>query len=148
MKYNQLCGEKVSALGFGAMRLPLLEDKSIDQEQVQRMTDYAMEHGVNYYDTAYPYHNGYSELSLGQALAKYPRENYLLADKFPGHQHMKKYDCEGIFNESLSKCGVEYFDFYLYHNVCENSFATYTNEEYGIRDFFIEQKKQGRIRHL
>lgn len=148
MKYNQLCGEKVSALGFGAMRLPLLEDKSIDQEQVQRMTDYAMEHGVNYYDTAYPYHNGYSELSLGQALAKYPRESYLLADKFPGHQHMKKYDCEGIFNESLSKCGVEYFDFYLYHNVCENSFATYTNEEYGIRDFFIEQKKQGRIRHL
>lgn len=67
MKYREACGEKVSALGFGTMRLPLLEDGSIDQEQMQRMTDYAMENGVNYYDTAYPYHNGLSELSIGKA---------------------------------------------------------------------------------
>ena len=148
MKYNEACGEKISALAFGTMRLPLLDDGTIDQEQVQKMTDYAFDHGVNYFDTAYPYHNGYSELSIGKALAKYPRESYFLADKFPGHQHMKKYDCEGIFKEQLEKCGVEYFDFYLYHNVCENSFATYTNEDFGIKDFFIEQKKQGKIRHL
>lgn len=148
MKYREACGEKVSALGFGTMRLPLLEDGSIDQEQVQRMTDYAMENGVSYYDTAYPYHNGLSELSIGKALAKYPRDSFLLADKFPGHQHMKKYDCKGIFEEQLEKCGVDYFDFYLYHNVCENSFNTYTNEEYGIKDYFIEQKRLGRIRHL
>lgn len=148
MKYREACGEKVSALGFGTMRLPLLEDGSIDQEQMQRMTDYAMENGVNYYDTAYPYHNGLSELSIGKALAKYPRDSFLLADKFPGHQHMKKYDCKGIFEEQLEKCGVDYFDFYLYHNVCENSFNTYTNEEYGIKDYFIEQKRLGRIRHL
>ena len=148
MKYRAACGEKVSALGFGTMRLPLLEGGAIDQEQVEKMTDYAMEHGVTYYDTAYPYHNGLSELAIGKALAKYPRESFLLADKFPGHQHMKKYDCEGIFNEQLEKCGVDYFDFYLYHNVCENSYATYTNEAYGIRDFFIEQKKLGKIRHL
>lgn len=148
MKYREACGEKVSALGFGTMRLPLLEDGSIDQKQVQKMTDYAMENGVNYYDTAYPYHNGLSELSIGKALAKYPRDSFLLADKFPGHQHMKKYDCKGIFEEQLEKCGVDYFDFYLYHNVCENCFKTYTNEEYGIKDFFIEQKRLGRIRHL
>lgn len=148
MKYREMCGEKVSALGFGAMRLPVLEGSMIDQEQVEKMTDYAMEHGVTYYDTAYPYHNGQSEISIGKALAKYPRESYLLADKFPGHQHMKKYDCEGIFNEQLAKCGVEYFDFYLYHNVCENSYDTYTNEDFGIKEFFIEQKKLGKIRHL
>ena len=148
MKYREACREKVSALGFGTMRLPLLEDGSIDQEQVQRMTDYAMENGVNYYDTAYPYHNGLSEQSIGKALAKYPRDSFLLADKFPGHQHMKKYDCKGIFEEQLEKCRVDYFDFYLYHNVCENSFNTYTNEEYGIKDYFIEQKRLGRIRHL
>lgn len=148
MKYNEACGEKISALGFGTMRLPLLEDGSIDQEQVQRMTDYAYEKGVNYFDTAYPYHNGTSELAIGKALAGYPRESFFLADKFPGHQHMKKYDCKGIFEEQLQKCGVEYFDFYLYHNVCENSFATYTNESYGIKEFFIEEKKNGRIRHL
>lgn len=148
MKYREMCGEKVSALGFGAMRLPLMEDGSIDQAQVEKMTAYAMENGVNYYDTAYPYHNGLSELSIGKALAGYPRESFFLADKFPGHQHMKQYDCKGIFEEQLEKCGVDYFDFYLYHNVCENCFATYTNEEYGIRDYFIEQKKLGKIRHL
>lgn len=148
MKYNEMCGEKVSALGFGTMRLPLNEDGSVDREQVIRMTDYAYENGVNYYDTAYPYHNGTSELAIGEALAKYPRESFFLADKFPGHQHMKKYDCKGIFEEQLEKCGVEYFDFYLYHNVCENSFDTYTNEEYNIREYFIEEKKKGRIRHL
>lgn len=148
MKYREACGEKVSALGFGMMRLPLLEDGSIDQDQVQRMVDYAMEKGVNYYDTAYPYHNGMSELSAGKALSKYQRDSYFLANKFPGHQHMKKYDCKGIFEEQLEKCRVDYFDFYLYHNVCENCYATYTNEEYGIRDYFIEQKKLGRIRHL
>ena len=148
MKYNQACGERISALAFGTMRLPLLEDGSIDQTQVEKMTDYAIENGVNYFDTAYPYHNGYSELSIGKALAKYPRESFMLADKFPGHQHMKKYDCDGIFNEQLEKCGVDYFDFYLYHNVCENSFDTYTDEAHGIREYFIKQKSLGRIRHL
>lgn len=148
MKYNHACGEKISALAFGTMRLPLLEDGSIDQTQVEKMTDYAIENGVNYFDTAYPYHNGYSELSIGKALAKYPRKSFLLADKFPGHQHMKQYDCDGIFNEQLEKCGVDYFDFYLYHNVCENSFDTYTDKAHGIRDYFIKQKSLGRIRHL
>jgi predicted aldo/keto reductase-like oxidoreductase len=117
MKYREACGEKVSALGFGTMRLPLLEDGSIDQEQMQRMTDYAMENGVNYYDTAYPYHNGLSELSIGKALEKYPRDSFLLADKFPGHQHMKKYDCKGIFEEQL--CCVASDDHDAGSNRCE-----------------------------
>ncbi|MCR5474106.1 MAG: aldo/keto reductase [Lachnospiraceae bacterium] len=148
MKYDLLCGEKVSALGFGAMRLPFMEDGSIDQAQVEAMTAHAMENGVNYFDTAYPYHNGLSEISIGKALAKYPRDSFLLADKFPGHQFMKKYDCEGIFNEQLAKCGVDYFDFYLLHNIYENSLATYMNKDYGIVDYFLKQKELGRIKHL
>ncbi|MCR4669150.1 MAG: aldo/keto reductase [Clostridia bacterium] len=148
MKYSEACGEKISKLAFGTMRLPLLEDGSIDQEQVERMTDYAMANGVNYYDTAYPYHNGYSEIAIGKALSKYPRESFKLVTKFPGHQFMKEYDCEGIFEEQLAKCGVDYFDFYLLHNIYENSFDTYRNEAFGIVDYFVKQKELGRIRHL
>ena len=148
MIYSEACGEKISKLAFGTMRLPLLEDGSIDQEQVERMTDYAMANGVNYYDTAYPYHNGYSEIAIGKALSKYPRESFKLVTKFPGHQFMKEYDCEGIFEEQLAKCGVDYFDFYLLHNIYENSFDTYRNEAFGIVDYFVKQKKLGRIKHL
>ena len=148
MQYKEACGERISRLAFGAMRLPLLEDGSIDQDQVDEMTRLAMESGVNYYDTAYPYHNGMSEIAIGKALSAYPRDSYFLVTKFPGHQFMKKYDCEGIFEEQLSKCGTDYFDFYLFHNVCENSLPTYQNEEYGIIDYFVRQKELGRIRHL
>ena len=98
MLYSKVCGEEISKLAFGTMRLPLDKDGNVDQEQVNAMTDHAMEHGVNYYDTAYPYHDGMSEIAIGKALAKYPRDSFLLADKFPGHQFMKKYDCDGIFN--------------------------------------------------
>lgn len=147
MFYNEVCGDRISKLAFGAMRLPL-KDGAIDQEQVSRMTDYAISSGVNYFDTAYPYHEGRSEIAIGEALAKYPRESYYLADKFPGHQFMKSYDCKGIFEEQLTKCRVEYFDFYLLHNVCENSLPTYQNEEYGIIKYFAEQKRLGKIRHL
>lgn len=147
MIYKEACGDRISRLAFGTMRLPQ-KDGTIDQEQVNRMTDYAIENGVNYFDTAYPYHDGKSELAIGEALSKHPRDSFFLADKFPGHQFMKKYDCEGIFREQLAKCRVEYFDFYLLHNIYENSFPTYKNEEYGIIDYFVEQKRQGKIRHL
>ena len=147
MIYKAVCGDRISGLAFGTMRLPQ-KDGAIDQEQVNNMTDYAIEHGVNYFDTAYPYHDGRSELAIGEALSKHPRDSFYLADKFPGHQFMKEYDCKGIFEEQLAKCRVDYFDFYLLHNIYENSLPTYKNEEYGIIDYFAEQKKQGRIRHL
>ena len=148
MQYSTACGEKISKLAFGTMRLPLKDDGSIDQNQVNEMTDYAMAHGVNYFDTAYPYHDGRSEIAIGKALAKYPRESFRLVTKFPGHQFMKKYDCDGIFHEQLAKCGVDYFEFYLFHNVYENSLATYKSGEYGIVDYFVKQKQLGKIRHL
>ena len=145
---KNFCGESVSLLGFGAMRLPTLPDGSIDRATAEQMVDRAIAEGVNYFDTAYPYHGGLSEVVLGEILKKYPRESFFLADKYPGHQLMKSYDPAALFEEQLEKCGVEYFDFYLLHNVYERSMAVYTDKEIGILDYFIEQKKNGRIRHL
>ena len=148
MIYNDFHGESLSMLGFGAMRLPQLENGEIDQAQLQEMVDSAIAGGVNYFDTAWPYHGGKSETALAQALSKYPREKWNLADKFPGHQISKSYDRAAIFERQLEKCGVEYFDFYLLHNVYEKSMHTYLNPQWGIIDYFVEQKRLGRIRHL
>ena len=141
----------LSLLGFGTMRLPLAgtgANASIDEEAVNQMLRYAYEHDVNYFDTAYPYHAGESERVIGRLLGQFPRESYYLATKYPGHQILSSYNPADIFEEQLEKCGVDYFDFYLLHNVYENSISTYTDSRWGIIDYFLEQKKQGRIHHL
>lgn len=148
MIYHEFQNIKLSALGFGTMRLPLNPDKSIDEPQVFAMTDYALAHGVNYFDTAYPYHASNSEIVIGQALSRHPRESFYLADKYPGHQIAESYDPAEIFEDQLQKCGVDYFDFYLLHNVCEVSIPVYEDPRWGIIDYFLEQKAQGRIRHF
>lgn len=144
-------GSSLPLLGFGCMRFPTVPGGTtadIDVELTEKMIRYGMEHGVNYFDTAYPYHNGQSETVLGNILSKFPRESFYLADKFPGHQISKNYDPKEVFEHQLKKCQTEYFDFYLLHNVFENSLPVYTDPKWGIMDYFIEQKKQGRIRHL
>ena len=151
MLYREFKGKKISALGFGAMRFPTVKTEQgteVDLTLTEKMIDRAIEAGVNYFDTAYPYHAGLSEVILGRILSKYPRESYYIADKYPGHQIMDRYDPAEIFEEQLEKCGVEYFDFYLLHNVYENSMDTYLDEKWGIIDYFLEQKRLGRIRHL
>ena len=148
MIYNTFQEKELSRLGFGMMRLPVKEDGSIDQEHVNRMVDYAIAHGVNYFDTAYPYHGGKSEIAAGIALGRYPRESYCLATKYPGHQRSSFITPERIFPEQLEKCGVDYFDFYLLHNVNEASLGTYLNESNGIMEYFLEQRRTGKIRHL
>lgn len=150
MIYREFQGEKLSALGMGAMRLPVVDgdDARIDEVAAAAMADYAMAHGVNYYDTAWGYHNGNSELVVGRALARYPRESYFLADKFPGYDLSNMDKVESIFEKQLEKCGVEYFDFYLFHNVCEMNIDAYLDPKYGIFDYLTAQKKAGRIRHL
>ena len=148
MIYQEICGDQLSALGFGAMRLPTLEDGTIDEALVEKMVAYAMEHGVNYFDTAVPYHSGMSEIVMGRVLGKYPRDSYRLADKYPGHQIASGYDPAATFEEQLKKCGVEYFDYYLLHNVYEKSIETYLDPRWGILPYFIEQKRLGRIKHL
>ena len=140
--------KRLSMLGFGAMRLPLLENGQIDEAQTAEMTRIAIENGVNYFDTAYPYHGGMSEVVMGRILKEYPRDSYYLATKYPGHQIASSYDPAEIFEEQLKKCGVDYFDFYLLHNVYENSIPVYLDPKWGILDYFKEQKKLGRIRHL
>lgn len=141
---------ELSALALGAMRLPVIDgdDSNIDVASADRMVDYAMEQGVNYYDTAYGYHGGQSEIVLGNALRKYPRESYYLADKFPGYDLSYMDKVEEIFEEQLKKCGVEYFDFYMFHNVCEMNLDAYLDEKYGILAYLLKQKENGRIRHL
>ena len=149
MLYHQFKELSLSGLGFGTMRLPLMEDgKTIDEVQFAEMISYAMEHGVNYFDTAYPYHGGMSEIVTGRALASYPRESWYLASKYPGHQIASSYDPEAVFEEQLKKCGVDYFDFYLLHNVYENSIGVYMDPGWRILEYFKEQKRLGRIRHL
>ncbi len=148
MIYTDFQDKKLSMLGFGAMRLPTREDGEIDEAQLALMTDYAISHGVNYFDTAFPYHGGKSEIAVGKALSAYPRDSYCLATKFPGHQISTSYHPAEVFETQLKKCGVDYFDFYLLHNVYENSIATYLDPRWGILDYFREQKRLGRIRHL
>ena len=115
MIYRDFQDKKLSALGFGTMRLPTGPNGSIDEEQVRRMTRYAIDHGVNYFDTAYPYHNGNSERVIGRVLKDYPRDSYYLATKYPGHQILSGgYNPAEIFEEQLHKCDVEYFDFYCF----------------------------------
>ena len=141
--------KRLGLLGFGTMRLPTHADGSIDEAQVAEMTAYALEHGVNYFDTAYPYHGGESEQVIGRVLSKYPRDSWYLATKYPGHQISSTgYDPAEIFEEQLKKCGVEYFDFYLLHNVYEKSMEVYLDPKWGIIDYFKEQKRLGRIKHL
>ena len=150
MIYKPFQDLKLSALGMGAMRLPVIggDDGKIDEKAAADMVAWAMEHGVNYYDTAWGYHNGQSELVMGRALKAYPREQFYLATKFPGYDLANMDKVEEIFQEQLRKCAVDYFDFYLFHNVCEMNIDAYLDPKYGIYDYLMEQKKNGRIRHL
>ena len=150
MIYRNFQDLQLSALGMGAMRLPVINgnDADIDEAAAQEMVDYAMEQGINYYDTAWGYHNGNSETVMGKALGKYSRGSYFLATKFPGYDLANMPKVQEIFEKQLEKCGVTYFDFYLFHNVCEMNINEYLDEKYGIFDYLMEQKKNGRIKHL
>lgn len=150
MIYNDFQGLKLSALGMGNMRLPVLDgdDNRIDFDAAKEMIAYCMTSGINYYDTAYGYHGGNSELVIGELLKDYDRNSFYLASKFPGYDLSNMPRVEEIFEEQLKKCQVDFFDFYMFHNVCEMNIDEYLNPEYGIFDYLIEQKRNGRIRHL
>jgi predicted aldo/keto reductase-like oxidoreductase len=109
--------EPVSLLGFGCMRFPSLSNGEIDFDEAKKMVDYAVSKGVNYIDTAYPYHGGKSELVVKEIIKNYEREKFFLADKLPLWECKDNGDIDRIFHEQLEKCGVEYFDFYLIHAV-------------------------------
>ncbi len=140
----------LSALGMGTMRLPVFDDddSKIDEEKTSEMVAYAIRHGINYFDTAWGYHSGNSEIVMGKVLKSYPRDSFYLASKFPGYDLSNMDKVEEIFEKQLKKCGVDYFDFYLFHNVCEMNIDAYLDEKYGIYKYLTEQKENGRIRHL
>ncbi len=150
MIYRDFQGEKLSALGFGTMRMPVLNGDygKPDEKAAAEMFDYAIQHGVNYFDTAWGYHDGMSEPTVGKILSAYPRDSFYLATKFPGYDLANIDKVEEIFEAQLKKCGVDHFDFYLFHNVCEMNIDAYLDESHGIFAYLKKQKENGRIRHL
>lgn len=150
MIYKAFGDLKLSSLGMGCMRFPVCKDdnKKIDIDLTREMVKYAIDHGVNYFDTAWGYHNGTSETVLGEILSHYPRESFYLATKFPGYDLANINKVEEIFEAQLKRLKVDYFDFYLFHNVCELNIDAYLDPQYRIYEYLIQQKKNGRIRHL
>ena len=136
----------LSRLGMGNMRLPVEGGKDgapIDRARAQEIIDYAMSHGINYYDSAYVYHNGESEKFLGEALKKYPRDSYYLATKFLLFANA---DYKAVFEEQLQRLQTDHIDFYLLHAIFDNNCQAYLDS--GCIEYFLEQKKAGRIRYL
>ena len=146
MIYNQLCGENISRLGMGNMRLPVLsgDDHAIDFAKAQEIIDYAMAKGINYYDTAYVYHGGESEKFLGEALKKYPRESYKLATKF---NYGANPDYKKVLKEQLENLQTDHIDFYLLHGLGIGK-NWYDFRDCGCIDYFMEMKAKGVIKHL
>ena len=150
MIYKQFHDLKLSALGMGTMRLPVVDGNNgqIDEDAAAKMVALAMERGINYFDTAWMYHDFMSEVVMGRILSRYPRESFYLATKFPGMDAEKRKQPAVIFEKQLEKCQVEYFDFYLIHNVNEKNVDAYLEEGDAVMPYLLEQKAKGRIRHL
>jgi predicted aldo/keto reductase-like oxidoreductase len=141
-------GEKISLLGFGCMRLPVIGEnqENIDTELTSRMAAHAFEHGVNYFDTAYMYHGGQSESCIGQVLSAWPRQSFNLATKLPPWMVEKEGDLERIFAEQLARCKVDYFDYYLLHNVSRSKLENIRKNN--IIEQLNQKRRQGLIRNL
>ncbi len=136
--------------GFGMMRLPQLDEKDptkVDIEQVKQMVDEYIQAGGKYFDTAYPYHNGVSENVLKEAVVdRYPREDIIIATKLPIFSVEKPEDMEKFFNEQLEKCGVEYFDYYLIHNI--NEMTHHAVYDFDSFEFVRQKKREGKIKNI
>lgn len=136
---------EIPLLGFGCMRLPMKGDE-VDIYEVEKMADYAMSHGANYFDTAYMYVDGKSETVMGKVLKNYKREDFILADKSPAmHMHSKD-DVKRIFEEQLKKCQTDYFDFYMVHNINKNTIDNYRN--YDMFNQLMDFKRQGLVKYV
>lgn len=150
MIYNTFKGLKISDLGFDTKRLPVIDqnDALIDEPQAGEMIDYALSHGINYFDTAWNYHEGKAAAFLGKVLSKYNRDSFFLANKFPGYSLKSMPHYEEIFEKQLEDCRTEYFDFYMIHNLDDLNIDAYLSVNNHVMDYLIEQLEKGRIRHL
>ncbi len=139
-------GIETSLLGFGCMRFPVTAEGKIDEPEAERMLDKAIGAGVNYIDTAYPYHNGDSEPFVGRALKKYDRHAFYLATKLPCWNVTNREDAERIFEEQLKRLQTDYIDFYLMHAMGRDSFRKMA--DLGVVEYLEQLKADGRIRYL
>lgn len=148
MIYTDFKGDRLSMLGMGCMRFPVTASGDIDYAITAQMIDLCIKSGVNYFDSAWFYHDGKSEEIMGDILKNYDRSSFFFATKMPWTDINKPEDAEGIFKKQLEKTKLDYFDYYLIHNVCEETIDIFTDENLRIIEFLSEQKKQGKIRHL
>jgi len=167
MRFKPFHDKKLSTLGMGCMRLPAVSSEwgaPIDDKKAQALIDHAMQNGVNYFDTSWFYHGGDSERFIGEALKKYPRDTWNLASKIAGMMMRKEngrwqlsgsnkdnrtfHDPKEIFEYQLKRCGVDYFDFFMLHNVSEGSYGAYTDTELAIIETLLREQENGRITHL
>lgn len=148
MEYRKLdkLGINISLLGFGCMRLPLDKESKIDYKRAEQMVDTAYRGGVNYFDTAYIYHSGDSELFIGKALEKYDRDSYYIADKLPCWLVNSLEDAERIFDDQLKKLNRDHIDFYLLHALSKESFDKMVS--LGIPEFCDRLKAEGKIQYF
>ena len=137
-------GIETSLLGFGCMRFPKHRDGSINEEKAEQMIDTAYQSGVNYYDTAYVYHEGKSEAFTGKALDKYDRSSYYLADKLPCWLVESVADAERLFQEQLDRVHKDYIDFYLLHSLDKGSFDKMVS--LGVLELMDRLKEEGKIK--
>ena len=150
---NQGSGDKVSILGYGCMRWPMIKDENgkdiVDQETVNRLVDYAIANGVNFFDSAPVYLQGQSEKATGIALSRYPRESYFISTKLSNHrgEYTKE---EGIqmYRNSLKAFQTDYLDYYLLHSIKNLDVFNKRFKNNGLIDFLVEERKAGRIRNL
>lgn len=148
MEKRQIKGlqSDVSLLGFGCMRFPTLENGDVDYHESKRMVDYAISKGVNYIDTAYPYHGGKSELIVKEIIKDYKRDEFYLANKLPLWECKDNNDIDRIFHEQLEKCGVDYFDFYLIHAVNKKIYVQV--QELKVIEQLERYRAEGKIKNI
>jgi predicted aldo/keto reductase-like oxidoreductase len=140
-------GDKVSILGYGCMRWPMIDDV-VDQETTNRLVDYAIEHGVNYFDTAPVYLQGQSEKATGIALKRHPRESYYIATKLSNFSNYTRENSLEMYHKSFENLQTDYIDYYLLHAL--SGYDTFKTRyvDNGVIDFLLEERKAGRIRNL
>ena len=149
---NPETDDKVSLLGYGCMRWPMIKDKDgkdiVDQETVNRLVDYAIEHGVNIFDSSPVYLEGQSESATGIALKRHPRESYFISTKLSNFSNCTRENSINMYKQSLENFQTDYLDYYLLHNPKTEEVFNKRFRDNGVIDFLMEERKAGRIRNL
>ena len=149
---NRVTGDKVSILGYGCMRWPMIKDDNgkdiIDQETVNGLVDYAIAHGVNFFDSSPVYLQGQSEKATGIALSRYPRSSYFVSTKLSNFSNWTKENSIEMYRKSLENFQTDYLDYYLLHSISGGNAFRQRFEDNGMMEFLQKEREAGRIRNL